>query len=215
MQIEFSAGERIDRACEKLVAATLKHGTQVSGMFNEIELIAQPGVTTAEELAQFYRDESQRRHEAYIASPEYAAREKAAKDRAIQERLAFAMAMEDAPPIELRDDAGWNEFKERNSHDGYSAGVTRYAENWARIMQKRVAAGESVAEAAKASQFIADTEGITGFMYGCAVQALAAFWIHGEELRRWHNLDTQIGTEGVLANESGGVLNPAVINLSV
>lgn len=57
------------------------------------------------------------------------------------------------------------------------------------------------------------TEGITGFMYGCAVSALAHFWAHGEALRRWHNLDTQIGTEGEKANESGGVLNPALLNI--
>lgn len=50
-------------------------------------------------------------------------------------------------------------------------------------------------------------------MYGCAVSILSQVWIHGEELRRWHNLDSQIGTEGEKANESGGVLNPAVLNI--
>jgi hypothetical protein len=57
----------------------------------------------------------------------------------------------------------------------------------------------------------ADTDGITGFMYGCAVQAIAHFWVHGEELRCWHNLKTQIHQEGEKANLSGTVLNPAVI----
>lgn len=57
----------------------------------------------------------------------------------------------------------------------------------------------------------ADTEGVTGFMYGCAVTQLYWHWVHGEELRRWHNLDTQIGDEGEKANESGGVLNPAIL----
>lgn len=212
MKIEFHCGDEITDACEKLVAKAAEHGEVVSGVFNEIELVAEPGTTTAANLVSHYWDESQRRHEAYLASPEYAAREAEAKKKAIEARLAFAQAIEDAPPIELRDEAGWNESKEKNS-DPYGAGVLRYAENWARIMQKRIAAGETVAAAAEASQFIADTEGITGFMYGCAVGILAHCWIHGEELRRWHNLDTQIGTEGVLANESGGVLNPAVLNL--
>lgn len=52
-------------------------------------------------------------------------------------------------------------------------------------------------------------------MYGCAVSALAKFWVHGEQLRIWHNLDIQIGNEGEKANESGGVLNPALLNISI
>jgi hypothetical protein len=42
---------------------------------------------------------------------------------------------------------------------------------------------------------------------------LASCWEHGEELRRWHNLKTQIRDEGEKANESGGVLNPALLNI--
>lgn len=59
----------------------------------------------------------------------------------------------------------------------------------------------------------ADTDGITGFMYGAAVSALAHFWVYGEELRRWHNKDVQIGNEGDIANETGGVLNPALLTI--
>jgi len=32
-------------------------------------------------------------------------------------------------------------------------------------------------------------------------------------LRRWHNKENQIGTEGDKANESGGVLNPALLSI--
>jgi hypothetical protein len=48
---------------------------------------------------------------------------------------------------------------------------------------------------------------------GCAVSILSHFWKHGEELRRWHKIDTQIGDVGDKANESGGVLNPALLNI--
>lgn len=44
-----------------------------------------------------------------------------------------------------------------------------------------------------------------------AVVVLTKCWSRGEELRRWHNLDTQIGNEGEKANASGGVLNPALL----
>jgi len=54
-----------------------------------------------------------------------------------------------------------------------------------------------------------------GFMYGCAVSTLAKFWEFGEDLRRWSNLDMQIGHEGEKANADGGVLNPALISIGV
>ena len=69
-------------------------------------------------------------------------------------------------------------------------------------------------DVAKQTSHDADLEGITGFMYGCAVSILSKCWKHGEDLRRWHNLDTQIGNEGEKANESGGVLNPALLSVA-
>lgn len=118
-----------------------------------------------------------------------------------------------------------------NSKDGYSRGVVDFAEQWAALMEARIAELETgnlaygvVGEHARVTGFAeavqpqalshkADTDGITGFMYGCAVQGLAHFWKHGEILRRWHNLDTQIRDEGEKANTSGGTLNPALLSL--
>ena len=36
---------------------------------------------------------------------------------------------------------------------------------------------------------------------------------YGDQLRRQHNLKTQLGNEGEKANESGGVLNPALLSI--
>ena len=88
-----------------------------------------------------------------------------------------------------------------------------YAERWARLMEVRMAKGERIADIADQCSHLADVEGITGFMYGCAVSTLAAVWIHGEALRLWHNKTTQLGTEGDKANESGGVLYPAMLSI--
>lgn len=93
----------------------------------------------------------------------------------------------------------------------YSMAVVTYTERWADLMEAEMAKGGKIADIAKPTSHKADAEGITGFMYGCAVSALAEFWEHGEALRLWHNLDTQIGNEGEKANESGGVLNPALL----
>lgn len=98
-----------------------------------------------------------------------------------------------------------------NNQDPYGNAVYRYASEWATRMERAIDAGESVEDCAKRTSHEADDESITGFMYGAAVKVLSCCWTHGEALRRWHNVDTQIGDEGERANESGGVLNPAIM----
>lgn len=106
----------------------------------------------------------------------------------------------------------YEQYKAKNA-DPYGGRVVSYGEDWANLMERRMKNGEKIADIAGPTSREADTDGITGFMYGCAVQALAHFWEHGEALRLWHNLKSQIGKEGEKANESGGVLNPAVLKL--
>lgn len=76
-----------------------------------------------------------------------------------------------------------------------------------------LSASDAVCVKMQSQRLVLDDDGITGFMYGCAVQMLAKSWKHGEALRRWHNKETQIGMEGDKANETGGVLNPALLSL--
>ena len=101
--------------------------------------------------------------------------------------------------------------KKLNNADPYGAGIISFAERWAGLMESGIEQGKKIADIARATSSAADTEGITGFMYGEAASTLATFWEHGEELRRWHNLDTQIGNEGEKANAEGGTLNPACL----
>lgn len=110
--------------------------------------------------------------------------------------------------------AEWDKAVALNT-DPYGACVVQFAEAWADAMEAKMAEGAALADVAKATGSEVDNRpefGITGFMYGCAVSMLSRCWAHGEELRRWHNLDTQIGTEGEKANASGGVLNPALLS---
>ena len=132
--------------------------------------------------------------------------EAATKSKLIQDRLV------NTPAMELVDEEGWQKFKDNNT-DPYGGAVVTYSERWARLMQVEVAAGKPLADIADATSQEADLEGITGFMYGCAVSTLAKVWKHGEELRRWHNIKTQIRDEGQKANDSGGVLNPALLSV--
>ena len=114
--------------------------------------------------------------------------------------------------MKLKNPKGWQEGLD-NNQDSYGSCCYRYAEAWANLMEEKMDAGADLKDIAKDTSHEADTEGITGFMYGCAVQALAYCWEHGEELRQWHNLDSQIGSEGEEANESGHVLNPAIMKI--
>lgn len=114
----------------------------------------------------------------------------------------------------------YEKYKAANADDAYSNRVVTYGEDWANLMEAQIgeqslsnAIEHTIKSCADQTSHEADTDGITGFMYGAAVSALAHFWEHGEILRRWHNLKTQIGNEGERANETGGTLNPALLNI--
>lgn len=115
--------------------------------------------------------------------------------------------------MEFKDKAKWEEMVRINK-DPYSSCCVRYAERWAELMEQKMVEGSKLDDIADAASHEADTEGITGFMYGCAVGMLSDGWKYGEELRRWHNLKTQIQHEGEDANRTGGVLNPALLNIT-
>jgi len=107
----------------------------------------------------------------------------------------------------------YKEWRNKNT-DSYGRACFDYAERWADLMEKEMAAGEKLEDIAKQTSHEANTEGITGFMYGAAVGILAEAWVYGEALRRWHNLEIQIGDEGERANEKGTVLNPALLTIT-
>ena len=102
-------------------------------------------------------------------------------------------------------EADYQSWKAKNS-DGYGMGIFRYAENWADLMEKEMTDGKDVADIADRTSREADTEGITGFMYGAAVSILSSCWVHGEKLRVWHNKQYN--------HEGEGVVNPALLTLS-
>jgi len=107
----------------------------------------------------------------------------------------------------------YKNYKKVNESDAYSNRVVTYGEDWANLTEARINAGEQLIDVIEETSRQADTDGITGFMYNCAVQALCEFWAYGEDLRVWHNLKVQLRNEGEAANKKGTVLNSAVINI--
>lgn len=212
--IPFEAypGQHVSGASADMVATAAREHRQVTCDFNGIILSAE-ATTTVEDIVAAYKAEITRRHDAYLASPEYAEQQRKARERERTRKDALQEALRTAPArITLIDEAAWNTGLSSNT-DSYGAAVYRYADAWARVMEAHVSAGQTIEQCAKDDSSTADTEGITGFMYGCAVAILCRCWIHGEALRRWHNHDTQIGNEGDEANETGTVLNPAVLSI--
>jgi hypothetical protein len=209
---EAMAGNHISGACEEAVKLAKRDACNVEFDFNDQTLTATPETDPAA-LAKSFMDECQRRHDAYVASPEYKRQQKEMerKDRERKEKVAALLS--GAPEhLSLADPDAWKKSCDANK-DAYGGAVMAYAERWARLMEARMAKGEKIAAIADECSHLADIEGITGFMYGCAVSILAKVWKHGEALRLWHNRTSQLGDEGDKANESGGVLNPACLSI--
>jgi hypothetical protein len=192
--IEGICGEYITKFCERLVVAANTSGAAVTGRFNEVDLVAEPG-GDAGALAQRYTDESRRRYEEYLASDLYRQRMEEARLAEERRRATHAAAIADAEARNVfwptwRDVAAYESWKAKNV-DGYSRGCFTYAETWARLMEARILAGQTVAECAGPTSRIADVDGITGAMHGFAVGILKECWIHGDDLLAWHRAGGQ------------------------
>ena len=126
-------------------------------------------------------------------------------ERKQAERLATFNKEVEGIEMEFTNKDVWDTVKAANS-DPYGTACIVYAENLAKLLQKHISEGKTIAECADEDTHTADTEGITGFMYGMAVGILSQCWKHGEELRQWHNKEYN--------HHGDGVVNPAVINVS-
>ena len=184
--------------------------------FNGVSIAANKGTTEEEVVKQLYdgyaKEKTKRdtEYEEYKKTPQYAI-DMAEKKRKAEERQRLTdevKHIDETTEMEFKDDeakANWDAFVEVNSKDGYSAGVVNFARLWAKYMQYKLSNGEKLVDIADSASNAADIGGITGFMYGCAVNSLSQMWKHGEELRKWHN--------GKYNHDGDGCVNPAVLTL--
>jgi hypothetical protein len=70
--------------------------------------------------------------------------------------------------MKIVDQVVYDNWKAKNT-DSYSAGIFRYAEKWANLMEAAISNGKPLVEIADSTSHAADVEGITGFMHGAAV----------------------------------------------
>lgn len=152
------------------------------------------------EIMRLYNEEQERKQRQYEQEAKVKQQQKEAQ---IKEQTT-GIIMQFKPDMEAEWDKGL-----ANNQDGYGKAIYQYAEQWALLMQAVIdPTGDiqkQIVEVAEKTSHTADTEGITGFMYGAAISTLAAFWIYGEELRKWHNKE--------YGHEGEGVVNPAVLTI--
>lgn len=205
------AGSLVQNVLKEMLERARFINSRVSVVFHDDLIIVDPDMTLNEAISKWQK-QIQKRTEKRQRSFQARKMNKEYEREAEEQQRKFEEVLFGAPAMEISDEEAWKEWQE-NNQDPYGSAVIRFAENWARIMQVCMSNGESLEECAEEASHTADNEGITGFMYGCAVSVLVTSWKYGERLRRWHNLETQIGDEGYEANIDGGVLNPALLQL--
>jgi len=86
----------------------------------------------------------------------------------------------------LRDETAWKQvLVEYNCSEGGIV-IIRFAECWARLMEVRIANGDTIRGCAEETLHIIGTEiDISGSMYDLVVSVLSQVWMHGKKLRRW------------------------------
>lgn len=210
-------GEDIQKVIEQMVYRANTYGIRVTCVFNEAQFTVEPGMVALDAYELWKTDiDRQGKQWAKSMKAEVSRREqKVREDRdVVRGQNVRAMLEADKLQVSLFKRSAFNEAVRKNSADGYSAATVNFAIAWGVAMQQAIRQGKKIADIANELSHEVDYKGITGFQYGCAVSFLAQFWKHGEELRRWHNLDTQLGNEGEEANKKkGATLNPALLNI--
>ena len=106
--------------------------------------------------------------------------------------------------MNIANETVWKQWQENNK-DEYGSAIIQFAERWADIMEIKMNSGCQLKDIANEASHKADTDGITGYMFGAAVAVLTSCWKHGEELRMWHNEKYHYSGKGVV--------NPAILTI--
>jgi hypothetical protein len=106
LTIESMPGMHITDACANAVEMAKRENCYVKFEFNEISITASPE-SDATMLSDSYSSECQRRHEAYIASPEYKKRQEELEAKERERKQKADAYLSKAGPLALIDPEGW------------------------------------------------------------------------------------------------------------
>lgn len=104
----------------------------------------------------------------------------------------------------------YKDWFDKNS-DPYGRRCFTYAEDWAEMLEKLIENSNEdplkvIITYAEETGHKADYDGITGFMYGMAVNILSQCWEYGEYLRKWYNKEYDY--------DGDGIVNPAILTIN-
>lgn len=82
----------------------------------------------------------------------------------------------------------YEQFAAMHSRNAYERGGVKLMEVWGGMMEKVMEHGFSVAGAAEVTSDAADLAvGASGSLHEAACAALQRYWVHGDELKAWHD----------------------------
>ena len=119
----------------------------------------------------------------------------------------------------ITDVTGWEKCVESNK-DPYGKACVDVAREAMRMLDEEEKYSNSLTPK-DTFQLICDANtsikagGITGFMAGCVASIISNAHSRGEEFRKQWNRSNSIGGEGEEANDSGGVINPALLHIEL
>ena len=80
----------------------------------------------------------------------------------------------------------YKQYVEVNKNDMYSRAIVDWGEDMARVLESKLEEGKQIPDCMREALRQTD-DGYTGFMYDCMISALGKFWLHGDEVLKWHN----------------------------
>ena len=90
--------------------------------------------------------------------------------------------------MRLKDKNLWDSLVIFNDGE-HGVRIMKYAEDWARFMQKEIDKGILLCQCAESTSCLADYDGISGSMYEFTCNILYKCWEHGEDFKKWKNND--------------------------
>ncbi len=171
----------VDQSSDEVVGILVDlantYGEPFRAVLDGIEMIAKPG-----------EDPHQIQFTWTVCkSKEDAVRERAARERAKHTENYLSIReyiLKNGPKrMTLRDETAWNLELER-AKGTCLASTLAYADEWARIMERCLTNGYTIESCAEQTSHIVCNVG--GNEYHIAIRILIRTWIHGEELRDWH-----------------------------
>lgn len=168
--------------------------------------------TTVENLKAEYQlriDNKKKEYDKWLLTSEGIEYTRQLEEEEGKKQLGNALLLEKLESLDFTvDEEKWKVWK-NNNPDGYGMGVLSFAKRWAQLMEDEIDNNSSsIDKIAQSASSKADIEGITGFMYGAAVNILSNCWKYGEQLRKWHNNNYGVESET-------STVNPAMVTITI